>query len=133
MYLQKVISRKLLYKNLFFVDVLKVSDEKSRFWIHQSEAQIPGSGSTPKCHGSGTLRNTKEKGIVGNLCISLVVCDGCVIQAEKSHGELPAANGAAKKTKFGKTNLFYCSCILCSELELFLFTQNLAISIHCKC
>jgi hypothetical protein len=26
-----------------------------RIWIHQSEAWIRGSGSTPKCHGSATL------------------------------------------------------------------------------
>jgi hypothetical protein len=45
------------------VDVLKVNDENSRiririrFRIHQSEAWIRESGSSPKCHGSGTLIN----------------------------------------------------------------------------
>jgi hypothetical protein len=41
----------------FFVGILKVSDEnrRIRIRIHLSEAWIPGSGSTPKCHGSATL------------------------------------------------------------------------------
>ncbi len=60
MYLQKVISRKNKNKNLFFVGILRVYDENSRIRIriHLSEAWIrgSGSGSTPKCHGSGTLR-----------------------------------------------------------------------------
>jgi hypothetical protein len=49
--------QKTLYKNLFFVGVLKVSDENSRIRIHYSEAWIRGSGcgSTLKCHGSATL------------------------------------------------------------------------------
>ncbi len=57
MYLQKVISRKTFFTNLFFVGILKVKDESSRIRIHYSEAWIrgSGSGSTPKCHGSGTL------------------------------------------------------------------------------
>jgi hypothetical protein len=50
-------------KNYFFNDVLKVNDVnhriRIRIWIririYQSEAWIRGSGSTPKCHGSGTL------------------------------------------------------------------------------
>jgi hypothetical protein len=44
-------------KNLFFVGILKVNDEKRRIRINKSEAWIPGSGSgsTPKCHGSATL------------------------------------------------------------------------------
>jgi hypothetical protein len=55
MYLQEV--EKLFEKNLFFVGVLKVNDENSRIRIriYYSEAWIRGSGSTPKCHGSGTL------------------------------------------------------------------------------
>jgi hypothetical protein len=42
---------------LVFVGVLKVNDENSRVRsrIHESEAWIRGSGSTTKCHGSGTL------------------------------------------------------------------------------
>ncbi len=59
MYLQNVISRKTFFFNKFFVGVFKVNDENSliriRIWIHWSEAWIPGYGSTPKCHGSGTL------------------------------------------------------------------------------
>jgi hypothetical protein len=39
-------------KKLVF-GVLKVIDEN--ILIHYSEAWIPGSGSTPKCHGSATL------------------------------------------------------------------------------
>ena len=31
---------------------MKVNDENSRIQIYQSEAWIPGSGSTPKSHGS---------------------------------------------------------------------------------
>jgi hypothetical protein len=46
------------FLNLFFVGILKVSDENRRIGIciririHQLEAWIRGSGSTPKCHGS---------------------------------------------------------------------------------
>jgi hypothetical protein len=43
----------------FFVDILKVSNENRRIRIHQLEAWIRGSGSTPKCHGSGTLLTSK--------------------------------------------------------------------------
>jgi hypothetical protein len=45
------------FLKLVFVADLKVNDEKSRIRIHSSEAWIraSGSGSTPKCHGSGTL------------------------------------------------------------------------------
>ncbi len=60
-----------IVRQTFFVDILKVSDEKSvvrvririRIQIHYSEAwiRVLGSGSTPKCHGSGTL-----------LCIQVV-------------------------------------------------------------
>ncbi len=55
--LQKVISRKNCVKNQFLAGILKVNDENSRIRIHQSEAWIRGSGSTPKFHGSGTLRS----------------------------------------------------------------------------
>jgi hypothetical protein len=60
MYLQKVLvpnMQKNFLQKLFFVGVLKVNDENSRILIqiHLSEAWIPGSGSTPKCHGSVTL------------------------------------------------------------------------------
>jgi hypothetical protein len=58
MYLQKVgtvITEKRFTKILFVVGVLKVSDENGRIRIHQSEAWISGSGSSPTCHGSETL------------------------------------------------------------------------------
>jgi hypothetical protein len=38
MYLQKVISRNLFYKNLFFVGILKVIDEKS--WIQDPDPLV---------------------------------------------------------------------------------------------
>ncbi len=62
MYLQKVISRKNCVKNYFFAGMLivnyennriRIQDQKSEAWIRGS-----GSGSTPKCHGSGTLAST---------------------------------------------------------------------------
>jgi hypothetical protein len=56
MYLQKVISKKIYETNIFYVGVLKVTDEKSRIRIRKSEVQIRVSVSVPKCHGSGTLR-----------------------------------------------------------------------------
>ncbi len=53
---------KIIFFNIsfvVFVGALKINDEKSRIRIririHQLEAWIRGSGSTPKCHGSGTL------------------------------------------------------------------------------
>ncbi len=63
MYLQKVIGRKNCVKNQFFAAILKVNDENSRIRIHQSEAwnRGSGSGSTPKCHGSGTLLKSLYK------------------------------------------------------------------------
>jgi hypothetical protein len=45
-------------KNLFFVGVLKVTDEKSRIRISYSELRFPKSGSVLKYHGSGTQLNT---------------------------------------------------------------------------
>jgi hypothetical protein len=54
MYLQKVISEKLR-KKIFFVGILKFTDEKSRIWIFKSLVRIRGSGSVSKCHGSITL------------------------------------------------------------------------------
>ncbi len=53
----KVISRKIVLKISFFAGILKVNDKNSRIRIriHQSEAWIRGSGSTPKFLGSGTL------------------------------------------------------------------------------
>jgi hypothetical protein len=57
MYLQKVISWKTFFKLVFF-GVLKVTDENSR---------IRGSGSTPKCHGSGTLRLRSQ--LLLDLCL----------------------------------------------------------------
>jgi hypothetical protein len=48
-----------VYSIIIFVGVLKVSDEnrRIRIWIHQLQTWIrgAGSGSTPNCHGSGTL------------------------------------------------------------------------------
>jgi hypothetical protein len=47
-----------LEKNLFFVSILEVTDEKSRIrswiWIRKSNVLIRGSGSVLKCLGSGT-------------------------------------------------------------------------------
>jgi hypothetical protein len=73
MYLQKVISQKKIL-NYFFVGISKINDENSRIqdpdpdplvsgmdpqiWIHTKMSWIRGSGSTPKCHGSGTLGKT---------------------------------------------------------------------------
>jgi hypothetical protein len=58
-YLQKVICRQTFY--ISFCRHLE-GDEKSRIRIririHYLEAWIPGSGSTPKCHGSATLHIT---------------------------------------------------------------------------
>jgi hypothetical protein len=54
------------FLNLFFVGILKVSDENRRIGIciririHQLEAWIRGSGSTPKCHGSATLQKAND-------------------------------------------------------------------------
>jgi hypothetical protein len=51
--------QKKLCKKIVFYWHLEVQWENSRirirFRIHWSEAWIPGSGSTPKCHGSATL------------------------------------------------------------------------------
>jgi hypothetical protein len=63
MYLQKVISRKTIFLNYFFVGALKVNDENSRIRIqiriNYSEAWISGSGSgsTPKCYIRNTAKN----------------------------------------------------------------------------
>jgi hypothetical protein len=46
--------KKTLKKISFLLASWKVNDENSKIRI-QSEAWIRGSGSTPKCHGSGTL------------------------------------------------------------------------------
>jgi hypothetical protein len=57
MYLQQVISRKTLEKNLFFVGVLEVNDELAGSGSG-SISQRHGSADpdpTPKCHGYGTL------------------------------------------------------------------------------
>jgi hypothetical protein len=58
MYLQKVISRKT-FLNLFFVGILNVHDVTGS-----------GSGSTPKCHGSGTLELKSLHGIVLSFLFS---------------------------------------------------------------
>ncbi len=55
-------NQKNIFLNQFLVGILMVNSRKSRIRIririHQSEAQICGygSGSTPKCHGSATLK-----------------------------------------------------------------------------
>jgi hypothetical protein len=48
-------------RKLFFVGILKVTDEKSRIRIpiRMSVERIRGSGSIPKCHGSTTM-NTRN-------------------------------------------------------------------------
>jgi hypothetical protein len=64
MFLQKVISRKTGVLKLVFVGVSKVNNENSRIRIRRS-----GSGSTPKCHGSGTLvKIIPEVAGAGNKC-----------------------------------------------------------------
>ncbi len=80
MYLQKVISRKTIFLNKFFVGVLKVNDENSRIRIRipQLETWIPESGSTPKYHGSGTLFVTPYFQGVAGLCRDTTVLDGGV-------------------------------------------------------
>ncbi len=59
MCLQKVTSRKNCVKKLVFFLNLKVNDKNGRsrirIRVQQSKAWIRGSGSTSKCHGSGTL------------------------------------------------------------------------------
>jgi hypothetical protein len=50
--------------------------------IRDGKKSDPGPGINipdPQHWSKYSLRNTKEKGIVGNLFISLVVSDGCVI------------------------------------------------------
>jgi hypothetical protein len=42
-------------EKLYFVCILKVTNEKIRGRICYLELRIPGSGSVPKCDGSGTL------------------------------------------------------------------------------
>jgi len=77
MYLQKVISRKNCVKNYgsFLLaswrSMTKIagSGSRIRIRIHMSEAWIRGSGSTPKCHGSGTLLDT-----VYNVCCVWTLC-----------------------------------------------------------
>jgi len=57
----------IVLKNWFFGSILKVNDENSRIRIQDPdpdpEARIRGSGfgSTPKCHGSGTLIGNSQK------------------------------------------------------------------------
>ncbi len=57
----KINKQRNFRKKIVFVGLLKVNEENSRIRIririHYSEAWIhgSGSGSTPKCHGSGTL------------------------------------------------------------------------------
>jgi len=50
-------------KNIFFIGVLQVTDEKSRIRSRirnlLSKVRIRGSGSVPKCHESGTLVGRK--------------------------------------------------------------------------
>ncbi len=48
--IQKVISKKLSYYKLFFLGVLKVTNENSRIRIHKSVVR-----SVLTCHGSGTI------------------------------------------------------------------------------
>jgi hypothetical protein len=60
MYLQNVISKTNKKKSIFFAVILEVTDGKRRIHIRirKSSARIQGSGSVPKCHGSGTLQAT---------------------------------------------------------------------------
>ncbi len=53
MYLQRVISK----KNKNKIVILKVTDKERRFPELGAGSRIRGSGSVPKCHGSGTLIN----------------------------------------------------------------------------
>jgi hypothetical protein len=65
-YLQKVLCRNNFFFNSFFVGILKVNDENRRIRIHKAEAWIrgSGSGSTPKCHGSGTPVSGTYNGVI---------------------------------------------------------------------
>jgi hypothetical protein len=61
-------SKRNKHKNLlFFVAILKGTDEKCRIWswnrirIRESKVWRSASGSVPKCHGSGTLVDTDPK------------------------------------------------------------------------
>jgi hypothetical protein len=56
--------KKIVLKNKFFAGILKVNDKNSRIRIQDPDPdplvrgmdpRIRGSGSTPKCHESGTL------------------------------------------------------------------------------
>jgi hypothetical protein len=59
MYFKKGMSIKTLRKKIFFVGILKVTDEKSRI---RFGSLVKGSGSLPKCHGSETLHMTVQGG-----------------------------------------------------------------------
>jgi hypothetical protein len=67
MYIQKVISGKTFFFNLYVVGVLKVNDENSKIrkLVIGMDPRFRIIGSTPKCHGSETL--TKTTGI--EVCI----------------------------------------------------------------
>ncbi len=77
-------SRKTFFKLVFLVGVLMVNDEKSRIRIHYSEAWNRGSGSTPKYHGSGRLKETLPQvlvypeGLIGNGSCLLRFNKGCL-------------------------------------------------------
>jgi hypothetical protein len=64
MYLQKVISRKICVKNLFFGGILKINDD-SRIWVQDPDPDPLVRGMdlawTPKCHGSGTLNRSMNE------------------------------------------------------------------------
>jgi hypothetical protein len=61
---KKECAGKLLVQKFVLVAILKVNDENRKIRIpirvNKSEAWIPGSGSTPKFHGSATLNITKR-------------------------------------------------------------------------
>ncbi len=76
-----VIKKKIWEKNLFFVRILKATDEKSRIQIRtrKSVERIFGSGSVPKCHGSATQSkqnelNWSKKDVSGSFLPGQKIC-----------------------------------------------------------
>ncbi len=95
---KKVNNQKNFSLNYFFVGVLKVNDENSR---------IPGSGSTPKCHGSETL---------------------VLYAVLPSHFSLPRCSVDNPLSKLGSWDVGFL-CNSCVDIQ-YLFTRYLGSSNH---